>query len=129
MQATLHRDHERFQDLRHDVLGRHEVDVVAAGVLQIEHDFCELAGTYLGAFAELARLEILTKDTAQIAPAEKNRARSVPAAQTVFFAKMRKRASLPLLQTPVLLLNRSISQSRGQTRHERSASIASAACC
>src|SRR6266446_8846643 len=92
MQATLHRDHERFQDLRHDVLGRHEVDVVAAGVLQIEHDFCELAGTYLGAFAELARLEILTKDTAQIAPAEKNRARSVPAAQTVFFAKMRKRA-------------------------------------
>src|SRR5437899_8348617 len=92
MQATLHRDHESFQDLRHDVLGRDEVDVVAAGVLQIEHDFCELAGTYLGAFAELARLEILTKDTAQIAPAEKDRARSVPAAQTVFFAKMRKRA-------------------------------------
>src|SRR5437867_7857892 len=92
MQATLHRDHQRFQDLRHHVLGRDEVDVVAAGVLQIEHDLCELTGTDLGAFAELARLEILTKDTAQIAPAEKNRARSVPAAQTVFFAKMRKRA-------------------------------------
>src|SRR2546430_7949943 len=92
MQATLHRDHERFQDLRHDVLGRHEVDVVAAGVLQIEHDFCELTGTYLGAFAELARLEILTENAAQIAPAEKDRARSVPAAQAVFFAKMRKRA-------------------------------------
>src|SRR5437588_9792022 len=92
MQATLHRDHERFQDLRHHVLGRHEVDVVAAGVLQIEHDFCELAGTYLGTFAELARLEILTENAPQIAPAEKDRARSVPAAQTVFFAKMRKRA-------------------------------------
>src|SRR6184192_2252287 len=92
MQATLHRDHEGFQNLRHDVLGHNEVDVVAAGVLQIEHDLCELAGTYLGAFAELARLEILTKDTAQIAPAEKNRARSVPAAQTIFLAEMRERA-------------------------------------
>src|SRR5437763_17149220 len=92
MQATLDSDHERFQDLRHDVLGRNKVDVVAAGVLQIEHDFCELAGTYLGAFAELGRLEILTKHAAQIAPPEKNRARPVPAAQTVFFAKMRKRA-------------------------------------
>src|SRR6266850_3793484 len=95
MQATLHRDHERFQDLRHHVLGRHEVDVVAAGVLQIEHDLCELAGTYLGAFAELARLKILTEDTAQIAPAEKNRARPVPAAQTIFFAEMWKRAGHP----------------------------------
>src|SRR6267143_6795000 len=117
MQATLHRDHERFQDLRHDVLGRHEVDVVAAGVLQIEDDLCELAGAYLGAFAELARLKILTKDTAQIAPAEKDRARSVPAAQTIFLAKMRKRAGYTrqpaALETPILLLNRSISQSRG----------------
>src|SRR5206468_12636969 len=37
------------------------------------------------------------------------------------------RASLPLLHTPILLLNRSISQSRGQTLHERSDSIASSA--
>src|SRR5215470_11883733 len=34
------------------------------------------------------------------------------------------RASRPLLHTPILLLNRSISQSRGQTLHERSDSIA-----
>src|SRR5206468_7515164 len=32
------------------------------------------------------------KDAAQIAPAEKDRARAVPAAQAIFFAEMRKRA-------------------------------------
>src|SRR5262249_11439992 len=39
------------------------------------------------------------------------------------------RASRPLLHTPILLLNLSISQSRGQTLHERSDSTASAARC
>jgi hypothetical protein len=34
------------------------------------------------------------------------------------------RANRPLLHTPILLLNRSISQSRGQTRHDRSDSTA-----
>src|SRR6266478_469097 len=97
MQATLHRDHERFQDLRHDVLGRHEVDVVAAGVLQIEHDFCELAGTYLGAFAELARLEILTKDTAQIAPAEK---KSCPIRSSRADSLLRQNAETRWLHAP-----------------------------
>src|SRR5207249_9542425 len=33
-----------------------------------------------------------TKDAAQIAPAEKDRTRPVPAAETIFLAKMRKRA-------------------------------------
>src|SRR5215472_10151961 len=41
-QTALDRDCKRFQDLRHDMLGRNEVDVVAANSLQIEHDLCKL---------------------------------------------------------------------------------------
>jgi hypothetical protein len=52
----------------------------------------ELRGCDFCAFTELARLEILTKDAAQIAPAEKNGARTVPTAETIFLAKVRKGA-------------------------------------
>src|SRR5262249_32281264 len=92
MQAAIDGDHERLQNLRHHVLGRDEVDVVTTDSLQIEHDSRELRRSDFGALAELARLEVLTENTAQIAPAEKDRARPVPAAQTIFFAEMRKGA-------------------------------------
>ena len=88
-------DHEGFENLRHDVLGRDEVDVVAADPLQIEHDLRKLRRSCFCAFTELAGLEILAKDAAQIAPAEKDRARAVPPAQTIFLAEMWKRAGHP----------------------------------
>jgi hypothetical protein len=83
---------QRFEDLRHDVLRRDEVNVVAADLLQIEHDLRKLGRADFRAFAELAGLEVLAEDAAQIAPAEKDRARAIPAAQTIFFTEMRKRA-------------------------------------
>jgi len=72
------------------VLWRNEVDVVTAGSLQIEHDLREPGCGDFRAFAELADLEVLAKDATQVAPTEKDRARPVPAAQTIFFAEMRE---------------------------------------
>ena len=60
--------------------------------LQIEHDLREFGCADFDPFAELAGLEILAEHAAQVAPAEKDRARPIPAAQTIFFAEMRKGA-------------------------------------
>jgi hypothetical protein len=60
--------------------------------LQIEHDLRELSRGDFRAFTELAGLEILAENAPQTAPAEKDRARAIPAAQTIFFTEMRKRA-------------------------------------
>jgi hypothetical protein len=53
---------------------------------------CKLRCADLRTFVELARLEILAENAPQIAPAEEDRARAVPAAQTIFLSKMRKGA-------------------------------------
>lgn len=63
-QTALDRDYERFQDLRHHVLGRDEISVVAAALLQIDHDLCEFNRCDFGAVAELAGLEILAENAA-----------------------------------------------------------------
>ncbi len=73
-QSAVHRDHKRFQNLRNDVLGGDEIDVVAAGLLQVEHDSREFSRRHFCAFTELTRLEILAEHAAQVAPAEKDRA-------------------------------------------------------
>src|SRR2546430_519780 len=52
----------------------------------------ELRRRNFGAFTELAGLEILAENAAQIAPAEKDRARAVPSAQAIFFPEMGKGA-------------------------------------
>ena len=56
------------------MLGRDEINVVAAGLLQIEHHLRQLGRGHLGTFTELAGLEILAEHAAQIAPAKKDRA-------------------------------------------------------
>ena len=76
-----------FEDLRDDVLGGDEIDVVATDLLKIEHDAGEFWGVHFGAFAELAGLEILAENAAEIAPAKENRARAVPTAQTIFLRR------------------------------------------
>src|SRR5262249_4281129 len=73
-------DHERFENLPNKMLGRDEVDVWETNSLQIEHDVRKLRSVHFPASAKLAGLEILAEDAAQIAPAEENRARAVPAA-------------------------------------------------
>src|SRR6266446_7271680 len=90
-QAAFYCDNQRFQNLRHHVLRRDEVDVVTTDPLQIEHHLRKLTRRDFGAFTELAGLKILAKNTAQIAPAEKDCARYVPPAQTIFLAEMRER--------------------------------------
>jgi hypothetical protein len=65
---------------------------VATDLLEIEHDAGEFWGVHFGAFAELAGLEILAENAAEIAPAKENRAGAVPTAETIFFAEVRKSA-------------------------------------
>src|SRR5262249_9512569 len=67
-------------------------DVVAPGLFKIEHDLRKFSRRHFRPFTELAGLEILTEDATQVAPAEKDCARSIPAAEAIFFAEMRKRA-------------------------------------
>ena len=63
-QTAFDGNHERFKDLRHYMLGRDEVDVVAADFLKVEHDASEFRGSHLRAFAELAGLEIFAENAA-----------------------------------------------------------------
>jgi hypothetical protein len=65
---------------------------MASDLLESEHDLGKLNCGHLSAFSELAGLEVLAKYAAQIAPAEKDGARPVPAAQAIFLAEMRERA-------------------------------------
>jgi hypothetical protein len=68
---------------------------MAAYPLQIEHDAGEFRGCDFCAFAKLARLKVLTKYASQIAPGEKDCARTIPAAQTIFLAKVWEGARHP----------------------------------
>src|ERR687892_549180 len=81
---------KRFENLRHDMFGRDEVDVVTPLLLQLEHHPGQLSGRYLVAFALLARFIVLTEYTAQVAPAEKDRAGAMPPADDVLLAEMRE---------------------------------------
>lgn len=65
---------------------------MAADPFQVEHDAREFRGCDFGAFTGLTRLKVLAKHAAQIAPAEKDGARAIPAAQTIFLAEVRKGA-------------------------------------
>jgi hypothetical protein len=58
-------------------------------LLQAHRDVAQLFGRDLRAFLEPADLGILAIDTAQIATAEEDGARSSGAAQRLFFAKVR----------------------------------------
>src|SRR4029434_224556 len=91
-QTALDGNHKRFQDLRNDVLPISKVNVVTTDPLQIEHDLRKLGRRDFCAFAELARLKVLTKHAAQITPAEKDCAGPVPAAETILLAEMREGA-------------------------------------
>src|SRR2546430_1499131 len=77
--ARLRCQPEALEDLTQNLLRREEIDVVAADIFQIEQDTRELGCGDFCAFAVLASLEVLTKHVAQIAPAENDRARPVPA--------------------------------------------------
>lgn len=76
-QASFNRRGQRLQDVRHDVLGCDEVDVVATDFLQSHHQDRQLACIQVPPFHQLTDLEVLTEDTAQVAAAEEDRAQPI----------------------------------------------------
>ncbi len=82
------RDQRRFKNLRHHMTGADKINVMTALGLQIQHHGRQFLRCRLVSRPFLADLPVLAKLAAQIAAAEENRSRAVPAAQYVFFAVM-----------------------------------------
>ncbi len=90
-EPTLRGNEQRLEHLRHDVLGRHEVDVVTATGLKLEHHAGEPLGRrppYLGDLGGLADVVVLAEDTTQVAVTEEDRSGAVPAAEAVLLAEV-----------------------------------------
>ena len=83
------------------MLGRDEVDVVAALALKIEHQSGELLRWALGADGLLADVPVLAEDAAQVAQAEEDRPRAIPAAQAVLLAEVGEGAGDPSIPASV----------------------------
>jgi len=65
-----------------------EIDVMAAGVLQLKHHLGQVAGRCLRPNARLADVVILTEDAAQVAHREEDSAAAFDAAEAVLFTEM-----------------------------------------
>src|SRR5439155_1719965 len=89
-EARVGGEEEGLEQLGNDVLRGHEVDVVAAPALELEHRLRQLLGTHLPALTHLAQLPVLAEHAAQVAEREEDRARAVPAAETVLLAEVRE---------------------------------------
>jgi hypothetical protein len=95
-EPPLDRHRQGLEHLGHHVFGRDEVDVVAAQPLQVQHEGGNDVGRR-GPGARprpepLADIEVLAEDAAQVAVAEEDRARAVPAAQARLFSEVREGA-------------------------------------
>jgi hypothetical protein len=62
---------------------RYEIDVVATHRLQLQHHVGEFPGLDFAAVPFLADVPVLAVHATEIAPAEKDRARAIPAAQRI----------------------------------------------
>jgi hypothetical protein len=89
-QAPLGRHDQCFEDLRHDMAGRDQVDVVAAQFLQAKHLARQLLGGDRPPVAFPTDVEVLAEHAAQAALAEENCAGACPAPQAIFLAVMGK---------------------------------------
>jgi len=129
---------QRLQDLWDDMLGRDEVDVVAAAVLQAEHHRGQPPrGHRLAAYLP-GDVEVLAEHAPQVAAGEEDRARAVVSAQAILLAEMREMRGdhgLPADRAQAALIGEpSTLHIRGQTPHRsgpssRSAVAARAAIC
>jgi len=88
VQAPRHCEQERFQNLRHDVSGSDQVNVVAALLLQRQHHLSQLFGLRRLSFALPTDFIVLAENATQIAPAEKDGSRAARAAQTALLAEV-----------------------------------------
>ena len=73
MQAARNRRGDPFENLGHDMLGRHEIDVVTTLALKVNHQFGEFLRWKLGADGLLADVPVLTEDATEVAQAEEDR--------------------------------------------------------
>ncbi len=72
VRQELDRVRQRLDDLRRDVLGRDEIDVVTTTVLQAQHDVRDPLGVEFLAVSLLRDVPVLTEHTAQITKPEKD---------------------------------------------------------
>jgi hypothetical protein len=91
VKPSLGRNVDSSDDLGDHVARANEVDVVAALVLKLEHHSRQVARFYRSAYAFLTDFPVLAKNAAKIAPAEKDRPRSIPAPEHIFFSMVRPR--------------------------------------
>ena len=70
------------------MLGRYKIYVVTSGFLQLQHHCRHLPGCYFLSCFFLTDIEVLTKYTAEIAPAKEYGAASVPPSQWILLAEM-----------------------------------------
>src|SRR5512135_228422 len=87
-QAARNGRGEGLDDLGRDVLGRDEVDVVAATPLERQHQRSDPLGWALGADGPLADVPVLAEDATQVAEAEEDRPRAVAAPQAILLAEV-----------------------------------------
>jgi hypothetical protein len=80
---------QSFQDVGNDMGRTDQVDIMAAFRLESEHHPRQLLFTDRIALAELAYGVILTEDTPEVAPGEKDSARTISPDQRSFLAKVR----------------------------------------
>ena len=90
LEAAREGKRQRFEDLRHDVLGRDPVDVVTADRLQLEHHLREPLGCDELALNFPRDVVVLAEDAPEVAAREEDRPRTVPAAEAVLLAEVRE---------------------------------------
>jgi hypothetical protein len=90
--AALRSDHERLEDLSHHVTGCHQIDVVTAPLLELQHRVGKLVRTYFVALSQLGDVVVLAEDAAQIAPGKEDRAGPSRPAERPFLAVVRAKA-------------------------------------
>ena len=89
-QTTLNGQRQGLENLGHYVLGGDEVDIMAALFLEPQHHGGQVFGTRALAAALPTDVVVLAENAAQVTPGKENRARTVPAAQAVLLAEVRK---------------------------------------
>jgi hypothetical protein len=79
MQAFPRRNLDGGEDLRNQMAWANEIDVMATPFLQLKHHGGDVSRPSHPSHAPLTDFPVLAKDTAEIAPTEKDCPRSVPA--------------------------------------------------
>ncbi len=68
--------------------GGDEIDIVTAGILEVQHDICQRFGRYFSSLACMADIVVLTEQTEQTAMGKKNGAGPISTDQGRFFPKV-----------------------------------------